>query len=87
MKFVRFQTAATLRSTRRGKAGKAGENASDCKEFIFIHPPAPEKSNYLSAHPPMKLKTIFLFKKNNLFQRFEPCVIEIFENGEMIKAV
>jgi hypothetical protein len=32
-----------------GGSGKMGKNMGICKESLFIHPPAPEKSNYLSA--------------------------------------
>ena len=31
-----------------GGGGKTGKNMSVCKETYFIHPPVPEKSNYLS---------------------------------------
>jgi hypothetical protein len=33
-----------------GGSGKTGKNKSVCKENIFIHQPAPEKSNFLSVH-------------------------------------
>jgi hypothetical protein len=58
---VRHQLIFLIKVVQRkdGGIGKTGENMGVCKEYFFIHPPVPEKSNYLSAFVIVKSSTQF----------------------------
>ena len=68
-----------------GGSGKAGNNTDVCKENIFIHPPAPEKSNSISYNDLFDQRQesdygpFFVFEETDVIPWFED--VETFINA------